>query len=339
MHLAALTTVVAATPAPTASASNVAKADFMKGVVVSCPGYGRVWGSPAMTQTLRTLKPLGVNWVQIHPYAGVRRDGRIRWQPAAETGYLPGAIRIAREEGVQLFWKPHLAYWGSFEWRGAITFSDDASWRRFFDGYRAFIVDQARFAQKNGVRLFSIGLEYHQTLKYEAEWRRIIKAVREVYKGRITYAANWDSLERVPFWDALDVIGVQAYFPLSKSRNPTFEDIRKGWTKPLATLNRLSKKFNKNFIFAEIGYSRSLDAATKPWEPATDSSDKAVANRRRLMEVALSRLSREPHLEGMFWWKWVPRAGFGDGDFSMMAPEATALLKRYWGASARKAPR
>ncbi|MEL7371281.1 MAG: hypothetical protein AAFN74_20330 [Myxococcota bacterium] len=333
MHIAALTAVLTTTPV----LDSTPKPGFMKGVVVSCPGYGRVWGSPAMTKTLRTLKPLGVDWVQIHPYAGVRRDGRIRWQPAEETGYLPGAVRIAREEGVKLFWKPHLAYWGSFQWRGAITFSSEAEWRRFFDGYRSFIVDQARFAQKHSIPLFAVGLEYHQTLKYEAEWRRIIKAVRAVYKGRITYAANWDNIERVPFWDALDVIGVQAYFPLSNSRNPTFDEIRRGWAKPMATLNRLAKKFDKPYVFAEIGYSRSLDAASKPWEPATDSSDAAVANRRRLMEVALTHFNREDRLEGMFWWKWVPRAGYGDGDFSMMAPEAKTLLRRYWGPTA-KAP-
>ena len=283
-----------------------------------------------MSRTIRELKKLGVNWVQIHPYAGIRTDGTVRWQPAESTGYLPAAARIAREEKINLFWKPHLAYWGSFKWRGAITFADADSWKRFFRGYKAFIVDQARFAQTAGAPLFSIGLEYHHTLRFEEQWRDIIKAVRKVYKGQITYAANWDRIEQVPFWDALDLIGVQAYFPLSQSTNPTLAELEKAWAGPLATLNRLSKRFNKPYVFAEIGYSRSTEAAQRPWAPATDGSDQAIATRRRLMEAALTRLPKERNLKGLFWWKWVPRAGFGDRDFAMQAPEATALLRRYW---------
>ena len=334
VHVAALTAALAA-----AAPTRAPEPDrFMHGVVVSCPGYGRVWGSAAMTEALRTLKSLGVDWVQIHPYAGVRRDGTIRWRPAASTGYLPRAAQIAKTEGVQLFWKPHLAYWGSFEWRGAITFDDPAHWRRFFDEYRAFIVDQARFAETHKIPLFSIGLEYHQTLRHESEWRRIIKEVRQVYRGRITYSANWDRLKEVPFWDAVDLIGVQAYFPLSERSNPSLAEIRKGWSRPLDELNALSKKHGKPYVFSEIGYSRSLDAARKPWAPDTDGSDEAIANRRRLMEVAFTRLADEKRLKGMFWWKWVPRAGYGDRDFDMRSSEATALMKRYWAGDS-PAPR
>ena len=337
VHVAALTALIAApAPARAAPTSQPAPAPpFMRGIVVSCPGYGRIWGSPEMAKTIRTLRTLGVNWIQIHPYAGIRRDGTVRWQPAESTGYLPRAAEIAKREGVQMFWKPHLAYWGSFKWRGAITFDREAEWTRFFDSYRSFIVDQARFAEKHNIPLFSIGLEYHQTLSHEAQWRSIIKAVRRVYNGQITYAANWDRIEQVPFWDALDMIGVQAYFPLSKDRSPTLASLEKAWSAPLATLNKLSKRFNKPFVFAEIGYSRSVDAAARPWEPQTDDSDRAIATRRRLMEAALSRLKNEPQLRGMFWWKWLPRRGFGDHDFAMQAPEATSLLQRYWAPSDR----
>ncbi len=328
----ALLVTAAAGAAGVAEANGDSKPDpgFMKGVVVSCPGYGQVWGSPVMTTTIRELKTLGVNWVQIHPYAGVSRDGSIRWRPAATSGYLPGAVRIAKQEKVQLFWKPHLAYWGSFEWRGAITFDTPAQWKRFFDGYEAFIVDQARFAQAHEVPLFSIGLEYHQTFSHEAEWRRIIRAVRRVYRGKITYSANWDRIDQVPFWDAVDIIGVQAYFPLAKTSDPTLDALRAAWDGPLAALNRLSKRYDKPYVFAEIGYSRSLAAAKRPWEPGIDNSDRAIANRRRLMEAALTRLPKEPNLRGLFWWKWVPRAGFNDGDYAMQASEARSLLKRYW---------
>ncbi|MEM7349724.1 MAG: hypothetical protein AAF657_02885, partial [Acidobacteriota bacterium] len=229
------------------------EAEFLRGMTVSCPGYGRIWGSRSMASSLQELAGLGVEWVSIHPYAGVRRDGTVRFTPAAQTGYLERGVALAGEANLRLFWKPHLAYWGSFGWRGDIDFGDnEAAWRRFFDGYREFIVDQARFAEVSGIPLFSVGLEYEQTTDREAEWRRIIAEIRRVYSGQITYSANWDRLDAVPFWDAVDLISVQAYFPLSHETDPTDEAIRRGWDAPLDRLRRLSQRHDKPVLFAEI---------------------------------------------------------------------------------------
>ena len=181
--------------APLARAEPVRDRDFMRGMTVSCPIWGQIWGTSAMAESLEELRELGVRWVAIHPYAVVGRDGSVRFRPAEETGYLPRAVELAREAAVGLFWKPHLGYWGSFAWRGEIEFGDDErSWRRFFDQYRAFIADQARFAEKAGAPLFSIGVEYEATTGRETEWRRILAEVRRVYSGRVTYSANWDRI-------------------------------------------------------------------------------------------------------------------------------------------------
>ncbi len=305
---------------------------FMRGMVVSCPTWGPVWGSPLMSDALTELAALGVGWVAIHPYAGVRRDGSVRFTPAAETGFLAGAAQRTRAAGMRLFWKPHLAYWGSFEWRGAIAFgADEAAWRRFFDGYREFIVDQASFAESVGAELLAVGVEYEATTHREDEWRRIIAAVRRVYSGRLTYAANWDTLGRVGFWDALDLIGVHGYFPLTDDDRPNAETLRRAWDGPLAELGRLSETHGGlPVVFAEIGYSRSSDAARRPWIRQFEDTADSRELRRRLMEAALDRLEREPLVRGLFWWKWMP-GGRGERDFSMRDPEARAVLASRWG--------
>ncbi len=322
-----------ATPlAATAAAEPERPRPFLRGVVVSCPRYGEVWGSQHMTDSLRELKRLGVEWAAIHPYAGVRRDGSIRFHPADERGYLARAVEIARAEGVALFWKPHLAYWGSFAWRGDIDFGDDeAAWRHFFDGYREFIVDQARFAEHAGVGLFAVGVELERTTSREAEWRRILEAVREVYRGRVTYAANWDALERVPFWDAVDAIGVHAYFPLVEADDPDEATLASAWDGPLARLAELSARVGgKPVIFAEIGYNRSPDAARRPWEYRMEDTAAARALRSRLIAAAIGRAETAPLVEGMFWWKWIPGPDRWDRDFSMKDPEAREALARRW---------
>ncbi len=304
----------------------------MRGMTVSCPTWGPVWGSPRMTQALDELKPLGVDWVSIHPYAGVRRDGTVRVRSLEEMDFLERAVEIAERAGIKLFWKPHLAYWGSFDWRGSIEFGDDEKkWRRFFDTYREFIVQQARFAETHKVPLFAVGLEYEATTHHEKEWRGLIRAVRKVYSGQITYSANWDRMDKVPFWDALDLIGVQGYFPMSwgDQTHPTREQILERWNGPIEELRKLHQTHGKPVLFAEIGYDLSAKAAVEPWLSAAQNNAENRALRRRLMEVALARLEAEPFIAGMFWWKWIPGAS-PNRDFAMQHPEAQEALRRAW---------
>ncbi len=329
----ARTVPLASEPAPAQSPPLSVRTErtFMRGMTVSCPDWGQIWGSPAMAESLRELQQLGVSWIALHPYAGVRRDGSIHFSPAAQTGYLARAVVMARAVGLNLFWNPHLAYWGSFEWRGEITFGDDdAAWQRFFSGYRAFIVDQARFAQQAGVPLFSVGIEYENTTA-RPEWREIIAAVRQVYHGRLTYAANWDRIHAVPFWDALDLIGVQAYFPLSSDPNPDPAQLERGWDAPLAALRELSRREQKPVFFTEIGYDLSPIAAREPWRSVSADNAPNRALRQRLLTVALTRIEQQPFIVGMFWWKWIPGQNRSyDDDFSMRHPDAIASLRQAW---------
>ena len=73
----------------------------------------------------------------------VGKDGSVGLRPAEDSGFLSRCSDYCHEAGVELFYKPHLAYWGSFDWRGAIAFDDERSWARFFRDYSAFIVDHA----------------------------------------------------------------------------------------------------------------------------------------------------------------------------------------------------
>lgn len=306
----------------------------IRGMTVSCPWWGETWGSAHMAEALETLSGLGVGWAALHPYARIRRDGSLQFFPAADVEYLQKAVELARARGISLFWTPHLAYWGSFSWRGEIDFgADEAAWGRFFDDYERFIVDQARFAETAGVPLFSLGVELERTMHREKEWRRIIQAVRAVYRGKLTYSANWDGVSRVRFWDALDLIGVQAYFPLADASSPfpSSREIEARWRLHLGALTELSKKHqDRPLLFTELGFSRSTKAATEPWLPRVDAEPEVIELRRRLIETSLRVLEGEPRLVGLFFWKWIPGRVGHDRDFSMRDPEAIAALRARW---------
>lgn len=320
--------VAAAAEAP---ANVAAPASPLRGVIISCPRWGPIWGSPAMAESLREIKALGANWVAIHPYAWIRRDGSVEFRPARSLDFLDQATRLTGEAGLEMFWKPHLGYWGQFSWRGDIEFGDDEeAWRRFFSGYEAFITDQAAFAESAGVRLFAAGVELEATTHREADWRRVLAAIRRVYSGRVLYAAGWDRLDRVPFWDAVDTIGVHAYFPLSRAETPSREAIAAGWSAPLAELEALSAKHGKPVVLAEIGYNVNPVAASEPWVYRVEDTPANRELRRRLMEVAIERLERAPFIDGMFWWKWMPGPPHHRRNFALRDAEAKAVLARYW---------
>ncbi len=300
-----------------------------QGIVVSCPGYGRIWGSGEMVDAVEELRSLGATWVQIHPYARIHRDGRVTFTPANATGYLERSADIVQQAGLQMFLKPHLSYWGNFSWRGAIDFETREEWDVFFRDYEDFIVDQARFAESNGIPAMAVGTELEKSVRFEKEWRRIIAAVRRVYSGHLTYAANWDGFDRVPFWDALDSIGVQSYFPLG-DRKSTAEQLEARWVAVLDLLEGASKRYGRPVVLAEVGFTRSLNAASEPWKAERDSSAEAIRLRTLLTDVVLRVTPSRDFVIGMFWWKWIPGWNMFQRDFSMRDTEMRTLLETYW---------
>src|SRR5205823_5832922 len=107
----------------------------------------------------------------------------------------------------------------------------------------------ARVAEKHGAEIFCIGLEYEHAEIFEERWRHIIAAVRREYHGKITYGANWDDIDAITFWDALDYIGMQAYFPLCQNTNPTPEQLDEGWSAWMLKLDAMSKAYKKPLLF------------------------------------------------------------------------------------------
>ena len=136
------------------------------------------------------------------------------------------------------------------------------------EGYRSFILLYAEMAEQAEVEMFCIGTELTRLSKNKPEfWRSLIKDVKAVYKGKLTYAGNWyKEYESISFWDELDYIGIQAYFPLTNKDNPDVAELKQYWERKSSDLAGFSAKFNKPILFTEIGYKSTIDGASKPWE-------------------------------------------------------------------------
>lgn len=300
---------------------------IVQGMTVSTPTYGPEWGSPAMDRTLDALAADGVNWVSYHPYARVHADGRVtfRLDPRDPPEWLVHPIEAAHARGLKVMVKPHLAYWGSgFAWRGDIRFDDPEAEARFFRDYGAWIAAVARVTREADA--FVVGTELDQTVGNEAAWRRVIARVRSVHPGHLTYAANWDRYEEVGFWDALDAVGIQAYFPLvGHEREPTVVELDAGWDRIFDGIREVHARTGKPVVFTELGYDAAPHAAREPWATGREAPEL----QRRLLDHALRRIGAEPVVRGAFLWKWFP-GELPRGDFRMSRTDLRAVLREHW---------
>lgn len=165
-------------------------------------------------------------------------------------------------------------------------------------------------------------------LLIDAHWRRLVAQVREVYSGRLTYAANFDQYQQVGFWDALDVIGVNAYFPLRSdlalaSDSPALETtFAASWSETLEAFKELLERDGlqgRPFLFTEIGYTRRAGGTLEPWAgdgfAVTGAGERSrlvvwkeqpVVPGERVLAVRSLReavASSTVELEGLLWWK------------------------------------
>ena len=305
---------------------------WQQGMTVSCQGYGREWGTDLFAEELDRLAAMGVNSITIHPYARINEDGSVTWRQWPKDKppiYFTRPIREAHTRGLSIMIKPHLAYWGSsFSWRGDIKFEDPAARQRFFDTYRTWIVEMARISADADI--FVVGAELKHFIGYDQWWKEVIADVRRVSKSKLTYAANWDSYNKIKFWKDLDYIGVQGYFPITAQPAPDRAALENGWKPVIAQLKGLYREYKKPVLFTEFGYNRSMRTAKEPWAYDQDHAEEAEQLQALCLEVGLEILAKEKSwFHGAWLWKWF--AGPAPwANFRLDTPRLRKVIRSAW---------
>jgi len=250
-----------------------------------------------------TTVSIVVTWYQPDKAADdVQPDGA---KSATEDG-VRAIAAAAAQRGMTVALKPHVDVLdGTF--RGQIAPKDPAAWMRSYTG---FVTRMADLATAIGATTFVVGTELETLSGRTADWRALIAQVRQRFTGRLTYAANWVAeAERVKFWDALDLIGIDAYMPLTKDDpDPTVAELVRGWQPWRTRLASLSASVHRPVLFTELGYPSRLGAADRP----SQEGDGAVSQpaQARLYEAAFRVFEDVPWFRGVWWWDWP--AGGGD---------------------------
>lgn len=243
-------------------------------------------------------------------------------------------IALLQKNGIKVMLKPQI--WirrGVFT--GTLEMNSSEDWEILEASYEKFILAYAELAARTNIVLFCIGTELEQFVKNRpVYWKNLIKKIRKVYKGELTYAANWDEYPRTSFWEDLDYIGIDAYFPLSQEQTPSVEQLKIGWQKWKKGIEILSKEKDRPIIFTEYGY-RSMDfTAKKPW--LVDRNDEKVnlegqVNAKRAI---FEEFWKEDWFAGGYVWKWFvhhDRAGGStDNRFTPQNKPAQEVIKEFY---------
>ena len=161
------------------------------------------------------------------------------------------------------------------------------------------------------------------------DWRVLIAAVRRTYSGRLTYAALPFEYQKVGFWDALDFIGVDAWWPLSTGATADVATLRRAWIPIVAELGSAASEWHKSIVFTEAGYTSQHGTAAAPssWNLSTVA---APAEQAAGYRALLDTFSAQPWFGGVHWWAWRA-TNQGDGlDFTPQDKPAESVLRTEW---------
>jgi hypothetical protein len=159
----------------------------------------------------------------------------------------------------------------SGDWR---AYWDPEDKTKAFANLKRELVNFAKLAEQNKVDLLIIGAEYEKLTQpeFKNNWIEIIKDLRKVYSGQLSYGANTNyssykkvESEWITFWDHLDFIGLDYYHPMK----PDSIDLKSFTKQHAVKLNKLKaslKIYNKPIFFNEIGVPIADQGFEKPYE-------------------------------------------------------------------------
>jgi hypothetical protein len=317
---------------PVASPGILTPLEFQKGIVYTSWGRSEL-GYEASDRTLEYLYKLGVRhlgimivWLQ-----DTIEEKSISADPkdTPEDSALIHAINKAHSLGMKVMLKPHVDV-RTGQWR--VDIIPSLEW---FTSYKDYIIRYARLAAKYNVELFSIGTELGNATipAWQKRWEEIIKAVREIYPGSLTYSANWDEYKSVNFWDKLDYVGIDAYFALTKKKDPAKEELIAAWKNNADQIDKWlkEKQINKPVIFTEIGYCSADGTNIQPWATLSNLSEEQADQQEQAdsLEAMFVVCPTYPWFKGFYWWQYFPQDRWSPLGYTIRGKKAEQVLSEW----------
>lgn len=264
----------------------------------------------------------------VHPYSGTVDDTQLSEQ-----------MNLAHAAGLRVIVVP-LFYCAGCE-GGSRAVIHPADVKGFFASYGAFVDHYAALAQASGATTVFVGSELSSLEGVTSLWHALIGGARRVFHGQIAYEENWDVLGNAHFLDAVDVIGVSAYFPLDSAASPSLGQLLADWHSSsmpgwqgrdwVAQVARLAATYRKPVLFGEAGYMSGDHAAARPYLDWYDTPNLTL--QADLYQALLETFENYGWWAGVVWWDYslVPDSATANGRTFAAKPAETLLQEWYAG--------
>ena len=292
-------------------------------------------------KSIASLKEVNANYVTVMPFGFIRSlnhpeiiyNQERQWFGETREG-VSQYVELLHKNKINVMMKPQIWVWNG-EYTGWVEMGSETDWLQLEETYKNFILDFAKVAEAKEIEIFCIGTELEKFIEHRPEyWRELITEVKKIYRGKLTYAANWDEYKRVPFWDGLDYIGVDAYFPISERKTPTVEEAIAGWKRWKTELKDFSEKENKKILFAEYGYRSVNFSGKEPWKSDRQMTSVNLEAQANLLEGLYQTVWEEDWFAGGFLWKWFiineKVGGTDDNQFTPQNKPALQLISKQY---------
>lgn len=300
-----------------------------------------VFDTAAVRNSIVHLHQDGVNWLAIQVAWYQQSNTSTTIAPNNKTptdGSVGRLIALAHHEGMRVFLNPFVNSLQGSGWQAQFHPSSAKTWFASFDKY---VAHYAQLGQRDHADLFAIGDEFDSLDNvpgYEPYWAQAISTARRWYHGPITYGADFPHYQSVTFWKLLDDVGIDAYFPLSSSSNPTVPQMESSWNslvKQIQSWRQSAGLAHKGFLVTELGYPSEDGAAATPgtWFPNQPVN---LAIQEKLYLATFQTLWQRPWVKGIMWFWWANpsnpdwEGGPKDNGYTLRGKPAQSVLKRYF---------
>ena len=337
-----LSPTITPTPLPTLMPPD----EFQKGVIMT--NYLGNFRDEEIMQTLQTVvKPMDAIWVSISFPCFQENEkstevfcSGVDMRDVTTDAELVSLINNAHANGLRVMLQPGIVETLYGDGNFHIDFgNNDELWNAWFLSYGKNLLHYAELAQQENVELLVIGTEAPRVSLRTRNWEELILKVREVYKGKLTYAAFSYETEKIQYWDKLDYIGWNAYQGMCVSKNQTIDQTKEKWKLLLARMQKLSEKWEKDIIITEIGLFPQKNALCEGWFGPPGPVILDVVYQANIYQAAMESVMDKKWLHVIFWYGISPNAkygGMGDLDFTPIGKPAEEILRKYYGGEPGK---
>ena len=162
------------------------------------------------------------------------------------------------------------------------------------------------------------------------QWRALIRDIRLLYDGILTYSANWDHFADIEFWNDLDAVGVTGYFELCNPPQCTVDTMIDRWTLIKGgVLDWYQDQRRPPLIFTELGYPSHPMGAAQPWNYYDGAPPDSVASYHAYRAFSQA-WKDEPRLRGVFFWNAWGLGGAFDSWYTLRGKDIIVEVQRFF---------